>query len=64
MVETLLLDVATGRFQALVAGPSTGEPVLLLHGFPDAPPTSVILIEELAARGYREVAPWMRGYAP
>jgi pimeloyl-ACP methyl ester carboxylesterase len=47
-----------------VAGPVDGELVVVLHGFPDVPPTFAILIGELAARGFRVVAPWMRGYAP
>jgi pimeloyl-ACP methyl ester carboxylesterase len=35
-----------------------------LHGFPDAPPTFAPLLGALADRGYRVVAPWLRGYAP
>ncbi len=64
VVDTVRVEVATGSFQALVAGPTDGDLVLVLHGFPDAPPTFAVLIGELAARGYRVVAPWMRGYAP
>jgi len=64
VVETIRLDVATGSFQALAAGPSDGPLVLVLHGFPDAPPTFATLLGELGARGYRAVAPWGRGYAP
>ncbi|MBE7451136.1 MAG: alpha/beta fold hydrolase [Kofleriaceae bacterium] len=64
MVETLQLDTAAGRFQALAAGPADGPLTLVLHGFPDAPPTFELLLRELAGRGLRAVAPWMRGYAP
>jgi pimeloyl-ACP methyl ester carboxylesterase len=64
MVETRDVEVATGRFRVMVAGPTVGPMVLVLHGFPDAPPSFVPLIEMLAARGYGVVAPWMRGYAP
>lgn len=64
MVETIRLDVATGSFQALAAGAADAPLVLVLHGFPDAPPTFATLLGELAARGYRAVAPWARGYAP
>jgi pimeloyl-ACP methyl ester carboxylesterase len=64
VAETIRLEVSTGSFQALVAGPADGDLVLVLHGFPDVPSTSAILIGELAARGFRVVAPWMRGYAP
>lgn len=64
VVDTVRLEVATGAFQALVAGPTDGKLVLLLHGFPDVPSTFSVLIGELATRGFRVVAPWMRGYAP
>ncbi len=64
MIETRDVEVATGRFRALVAGPPAGASLLVLHGFPDAPPSFAPLIERLAEHGYRVVAPWMRGYAP
>ncbi len=64
MVETIHVEAATGSFQALAAGPPDRALVLVLHGFPDAPPTFATLIEALAARGHRVVAPWARGYAP
>jgi pimeloyl-ACP methyl ester carboxylesterase len=38
--------------------------VIVLHGFPDHPPTFAPVIEALAAGGYHVVAPWLRGYAP
>jgi pimeloyl-ACP methyl ester carboxylesterase len=64
VVETIQLDATTGSFQALAAGPKDAPLVLVLHGFPDAPPTFAPLLGELAARGFRAVAPWARGYAP
>lgn len=64
MAESITLEVATGSFRALVAGPEDGELVVVLHGFPDVPSTFGVMIEELASRGFRVVAPWMRGYAP
>ncbi len=64
MVETIQLDVSTGSFRALAAGEPGAPLVLVLHGFPDAPPTFATLLGELATRGYRAVAPWARGYAP
>lgn len=42
----------------------TGKLALLLHGFPDTAQTWRHLMPELAAAGYRAVAPFMRGYAP
>ena len=37
---------------------------MLQHGFPDYPKTFFPLIARLTARGYRCVAPFLRGYAP
>lgn len=57
------LPTSTGRFELLRAG--AGERlVLVLHGFPDHPPSAEGLVAELAAAGYAVAAPWMRGYAP
>jgi pimeloyl-ACP methyl ester carboxylesterase len=41
-----------------------GPLALCLHGFPDSAFTWRHLLPELAAAGYRAVAPWLRGYAP
>jgi pimeloyl-ACP methyl ester carboxylesterase len=41
-----------------------GPLALCLHGFPDSPFTYRHLLPELAAAGYRAVAPFMRGFAP
>jgi pimeloyl-ACP methyl ester carboxylesterase len=38
--------------------------VLLQHGFPDYPKTFFPLMARLSAKGYRCVAPFLRGYAP
>jgi pimeloyl-ACP methyl ester carboxylesterase len=51
-------------FTCLTAGPDSGPLALCLHGFPDSARTWRYLLPELAAAGYRAVAPWMRGYAP
>lgn len=37
---------------------------MLMHGFPDSAHSWVPLMNELAASGYRAVAPFLRGYAP
>lgn len=49
---------------ALEIGDPKAPVVLCLHGFPDIPRTWTSLMGELAAVGYRAVAPWMPGYAP
>ena len=56
--------IALGDFAALSWG-APGDPALLcLHGFPDHPPSFAPLAEALVRRGWRVIAPWMRGYAP
>ena len=54
---------------ALQAGePAPGEPprpvVMILHGFPDHPPSFAALARTLAGAGYHCVVPYLRGYAP
>jgi len=43
---------------------SDGEPVLLLHGFPDTSLMWTGVMSELAANGYHCLAPDQRGYSP
>jgi pimeloyl-ACP methyl ester carboxylesterase len=50
------------RFAYLEEG--EGPLVLLLHGFPDTAHTWDDLRPKIAAKGYRVVAPFMRGYRP
>ena len=51
------------EFRVLRAG-DHGPLALCLHGFPDSAYTWRELLPALAERGYRAVAPFMRGYAP
>jgi len=51
-------------FDALVAGPRDGVPVLLLHGFPESSHEWRAELEALGASGYRAIAPDLRGYSP
>ena len=51
-------------FDALEAGPDGGEPVLLLHGFPEISLEWSALMPVLAAAGYHCLAPDQRGYSP
>lgn len=63
---TAIKTVTAGglEFGYLSEGPADGPLALCLHGFPDSPYTWRHLLPELAARGYRAVAPFTRGYAP
>ena len=54
----------TLTFPLIDAGPVDGEPVVLLHGFPQAASSWDVLIPPLTEAGYRVLAPNQRGYAP
>jgi pimeloyl-ACP methyl ester carboxylesterase len=67
--ENIMQEFETGdvranglRFHYLEMG--EGPLALCLHGFPDSPYTYRYLLPELAAAGYRAVAPFNRGFAP
>ncbi|MFF3334476.1 alpha/beta fold hydrolase [Streptomyces sp. NPDC002888] len=60
----LSISTAAGVFDAIVAGPPEGRPVLLLHGFPQTGLAWQRQVAALAAHGYRVVAPDQRGYSP
>jgi pimeloyl-ACP methyl ester carboxylesterase len=62
-VEHTTFPLDTGVFHAL-ANAGGERPLLFLHGFPDHPPTGKPFFVELESRGYRVLAPWLRGYAP
>ena len=51
-------------FETLVAGPDSGETVILLHGYPQSAASWSETMEWLAGRGYRSIAPNLRGYSP
>jgi pimeloyl-ACP methyl ester carboxylesterase len=51
------------RFDAFAAGPTDGELVLLLHGFPQTASCWHDALNALGAAGYRAVAPSQRGYS-
>ncbi|MGH9083718.1 MAG: alpha/beta fold hydrolase, partial [Acidimicrobiales bacterium] len=62
--ERVAIDANGLTFSALVAGPSGGRPVLLLHGFPQSSSTWRATLGVLAGAGYHPVAPDQRGYCP
>jgi pimeloyl-ACP methyl ester carboxylesterase len=55
--QGLVFDVAD-------AGPVDGEPVVLLHGWPQSSSSWGPVAERLHAAGYRTLAPDQRGYSP
>jgi pimeloyl-ACP methyl ester carboxylesterase len=63
-VEQLQLSVGDLVFDAVADGPADGPVVLLLHGFPQTSRSWRYVQPQLAAAGYRVVAPDQRGYSP
>ncbi|MBV9099522.1 MAG: alpha/beta fold hydrolase [Candidatus Dormibacteraeota bacterium] len=51
-------------FDVVDRGPADGTPVVLLHGFPETSASWDLVAPELAAAGYRVLAPDQRGYSP
>ena len=47
-----------------VSGPEAGEPLFLVHGWPDSPRTWDGVLSALHAAGYRTVVPYLRSYGP
>ncbi|MCC5574835.1 alpha/beta hydrolase [Microtetraspora sp. AC03309] len=58
------IKVGSLSFDALVDGPPDGEPVILLHGFPENSRQWTAHVAALAEAGYRAVAVDQRGYSP
>jgi len=62
--ERIQLTVGELTFDAAVDGPAGGEPMLLLHGFPESAHCWRRVQPLLAEAGIRSVAPDLRGYSP
>lgn len=63
-IESIQVTVGELTFDVRVAGPEDGEPVMLLHGFPQTSYEWRHQLVALAEAGYRAVAPDQRGYSP
>jgi pimeloyl-ACP methyl ester carboxylesterase len=63
MIETNIVAVGNLSFTVDIAGPASGAPVLLLHGFPETRRMWRHQLEALARAGYRAMAPDQRGYS-
>ncbi len=61
-VEHNYIDVRGVRFHVAVAGPSDGDPVVLIHGWPEHWYAWRNQIGPLAERGYRVYCPDLRGF--
>ena len=58
-VRTFVLDLAYEEH-----GPTDGDAVVLLHGFPYDPRCFDVMASSLGADGYRVIVPYLRGYGP
>ena len=58
-IRTATLEIAYEE-----SGPAEGQPVVLLHGFPDDVHAYDGVAPPLAARGWRVFVPYLRGYGP
>jgi pimeloyl-ACP methyl ester carboxylesterase len=63
-VERREIEANGLRFETLLAGPESGEAVILLHGYPQSGEAWRDTVGWLAGRGYQALAPSLRGYSP
>lgn len=59
-LKNLKTDVLRLAYE--IAGPEQGEPLILLHGWPDSPRTWDKVLPALHGAGYRTIAPYLRSY--
>ena len=62
-IREVAIDIGDLSFDALIAGPSSGEPVMLLHGFPNTNYQWREQIVALAEADFSVIAPNQRGYS-
>lgn len=62
MIEEVFVQANGLRFRALAAGPAGGEPILMLHGFPEGAGSWAAQLAGLADLGHRAVAVDLRGF--
>lgn len=57
-------NLSIGMINWVLLEAGSGEPVMLLHGFPDTPHTFSEQAGPLIEQGYKVIIPWLPGYAP
>lgn len=62
--QTKIWDIGELRFTVDVAGPASGAPVLMLHGFPQNRRMWRDQLRALSDAGFHAIAPDQRGYSP
>ena len=63
-MTTRFVDTPLLRIGYEAAGPDSGYPVIVAHGWPDDPRTWDSVLPALHEGGFRTYAPWLRGYGP
>ncbi len=63
-MKTLFVTTPVLKQAYEVAGPKQGEPIFLLHGWPDSPRTWDGVLPVLHDAGFQTIAPYLRGYGP
>lgn len=63
-IEIVQQEANGMTFRCRVAGDPSGQPVLLLHGWPETSHMWIQLLERLASEGYYCIAPDQRGFSP
>jgi pimeloyl-ACP methyl ester carboxylesterase len=56
------IDIEAVRIEYLEYGNPAGEPLILLHGFPDAPLAWRGVLKQMDLGGLRVLVPWLRGF--
>jgi pimeloyl-ACP methyl ester carboxylesterase len=62
--EVMRVDVGDLTFDVRMEGPADGDPILLLHGFPETSLSWTAVMPLLATAGFRCYAPDQLGYSP
>ena len=62
-LQTEIITVGEFRFTVDTAGPVSGTPVLMLHGFPQTRYMWRHQVRAVAAAGFHALAPDQRGYS-
>ena len=62
-IREVVIEIGDFSFDALFGGPSSGEPIMLLHGFPNTNYQWREQIVALAEAGFAVIAPNQRGYS-
>ena len=64
MSKVLYVKTPVVKLAYEVSGPMAGEPLMLVHGWPDSPRTWDKVLPTLHDAGFRTVTPYLRSYGP